>query len=130
MCVQQVKQKTSTMAQHISTGRTGEGLAAEWLTAQGFTIIQRNWRHRRHEVDIIAGRSSVLHFIEVKTRRSLTFGHPEESVSRKKLEHIMEGAAGWLHQWPAFHRVQYDVLAITLLKHIPREFRLFEDVYL
>jgi putative endonuclease len=128
--VQQVKQKTSTMAQHISTGKTGEGLAAEWLSANGFTIIQRNWRHLRYEVDIIAGRNSILHFIEVKTRRSLTFGNPEESVSRKKLEHIMEGAAGWLHRWPAYRRVQYDVLAITLQKNTSPEFLLFEDVYL
>jgi putative endonuclease len=128
--VQQVKQKTSTMAQHINTGKTGECLAAEWLVHNGFTVIQRNWRHHRYEVDIIAGRRSILHFIEVKTRRSLTYGHPEESVSKKKLEHVMEGAAGWLHRWPAFRRVQYDVLAITLPKKASPEFMLFEDVYL
>jgi putative endonuclease len=128
--VQQVKQKTSTMAQHIETGKTGECLAAEWLARQGFAIIRRNWRHHRYEVDIIAGRMAILHFIEVKTRRSLTFGNPEESVSRKKLEHVMEGAAGWLHQWPAYRRVQYDVLAITLQKNTSPEFALFEDVYL
>jgi putative endonuclease len=128
--VQQVKQKTSTMAQHINTGKTGEYLAAEWLEKNGFTIIQRNWRHHRYEVDIIAGRSSILHFIEVKTRRSKTFGNPEESVSRKKLEHVMEAATGWLHRWPAYRRVRYDVLAVTLLQHTSPEFVLFEDVYL
>jgi putative endonuclease len=128
--VQQVKQKSSTMTHHIDTGRTGEYLAAEWLVRNGFTIIQRNWRHHRYEVDIIAGRSSILHFIEVKTRRSLAYGNPEESVSRKKLEHVMEGAAGWLHRWPAFRRVQYDVLAITLPEKASPEFMLFEDVYL
>jgi putative endonuclease len=83
------------MAQHIDTGKTGECLAAEWLVRNGFTVIQRNWRHHRYEVDIIAGRRSILHFIEVKTRRSLTYGHPEESVSKKKLEHVMEGAVFW-----------------------------------
>jgi putative endonuclease len=118
------------MAQHIDTGKTGECLAAEWLVRNGFTVIQRNWRHHRYEVDIIAGRRSILHFIEVKTRRSLTYGHPEESVSKKKLEHVMEGAVGWLHRWPAYHRVQYDVLAITLPKKASPEFMLFEDVYL
>ena len=114
----------------MDTGKTGECLAAEWLVRNGFTIIRRNWRHQRYEVDIIAGRLSILHFIEVKTRRSLTFGNPEESVSKKKLEHIMEGAAGWLHRWPAYRRVQYDVLAITLQKNTSSEFVLFEDVYL
>jgi putative endonuclease len=128
--VQQVKQKTSTMAQHVETGKAGECLAADWLVRNGFSIIRRNWRHRRYEVDIIAGRMAILHFIEVKTRRSLTFGNPEESVSKKKLEHVMEGAAGWLHRWPAYRRVQYDVLAITLQKSTSPEFVLFEDVYL
>jgi putative endonuclease len=128
--VQQVKQKSSTMAHHIDTGRTGECLAAEWLVRNGFTIIQRNWRHHRYEVDIIAGRTAILHFIEVKTRRSLTFGNPEESVNRKKLEHVMEGSTGWLYRWPAYRRVQYDVLAITLQKNTTPEFVFFEDVYL
>ncbi len=117
------------MAQHIETGKTGESLAAEWLAANDFTIIQRNWRHHRYEVDIIAGRKAILHFIEVKTRRSVAFGNPEESVSKKKLEHVMEGAAGWLHRRPAYHRVQYDVLAITLQKNTAPEYVLFEDVY-
>ena len=118
------------MAQHIETGRTGESLASEWLVRHGFTIIVRNWRHHRYEVDIIAGRTSILHFIEVKTRRSLTFGNPEESVSRKKLDHVMQGSAGWLHLWPAYRRVQYDVLAITLQQNTAPEIVLFEDVYL
>lgn len=118
------------MAHHINTGKTGECLAAEWLVRNGFTIIRRNWRHHRYEVDIIAGHKAVLHFIEVKTRRSLAFGNPEESVSKKKLGHVMEGAAGWLHRWPAYRRVQYDVLAITLQKSTSPEFVLFEDVYL
>ncbi len=118
------------MAHHIDTGKTGECLAAAWLEQNGFTIIQRNWRHHRHEVDIIAGRSAILHFIEVKTRRSKTFGNPEESVGRQKLEHVMEAAAGWLLRWPAYRRVQYDVLAVTILKNTSPEFVLFEDVYL
>ena len=118
------------MAQHINTGKTGECLAAEWLVRNGFTVIQRNWRHHRYEVDIIAGRRSILHFIEVKTRRSLTYGHPEESVSRKKLENVLQGAAGWLYRWPQYRRVQYDVLAITLYDKTMPEYVLFEDVYL
>ncbi len=118
------------MTRHISTGKTGEHLAATWLEQHDFTIIQRNWRHRRYEVDIIAGRQSILHVIEVKTRRSTTFGNPEESVGKKKLQHVMEGASAWLHRWPAYRRVQYDVLAVTLLKNTLPEFVLFEDVYL
>ncbi len=118
------------MPRHIEFGKTGENLAAIWLADKGFSILCRNWRHGRYEVDIIAGRSAILHIVEVKTRRSSAYGHPEQSVSRKKLEHMMQGAAGWLHQWPGYHRVQYDVLAITQDKDTPAEYVLFEDVYL
>jgi putative endonuclease len=118
------------MPQHIATGKKGEDLAIAWLTAKGFSILSRNWRHSRYEVDIIAGQAAILHIIEVKTRRSTAYGHPEESVSRKKLERIMQGAAAWLHRWPDFRRIQYDVLAITIKKDSPPEYMLFEDVYL
>ena len=125
------------MARHIEIGRQGEDLAAGWLVRHGFSVLHRNWRHGRYEVDIIAGRANVLHFIEVKTRRSSTYGHPEEGVSRKKIEHMLQGAAAWLHKrsvqhgrWPVYHRVQYDVLAITLAPGQTPEIVFFEDVYL
>ncbi|HLZ87745.1 MAG TPA: YraN family protein [Puia sp.] len=117
------------MLSKAEVGAEGERLAAQWLTQQGFTILKRNFRHGRYEVDIIAGRNAVLHFIEVKCRRSTAYGHPEQSVSRKKLEHVLQGGAGWLAQWPGHRRVQYDVLAITLRRPAPPEYILFEDVY-
>jgi putative endonuclease len=118
------------MRRHIDLGKKGEELAAGWLAAKGFIILQRNWRHGRYEVDIIAGRSGVLHIIEVKSRRSTSYGQPEESVSRRKFQHIMQGAAGWLVQYPDHRRLQYDVLAITLRPGAGPEFFLIEDVYL
>jgi putative endonuclease len=117
------------MPPNIEFGSRGEALAAHWLTQQGFSIVKRNWRYGRYEVDIIAHRTDILHFIEVKCRRQTIYGHPEESVSRKKLEHILQAGAGWLCQWPGCRRVQYDVLAITLRKEIPPQYVLFEDVY-
>jgi len=118
------------MHQHIDLGKKGEEMAAQWLSAKGFDILCRNWRHGRHEVDIIASREAVLHIIEVKIRRSLVYGQPEESVSRKKLRHILQSTAGWLVQFPNHLRLQYDVLAITLLAGGQPEFFLIEDVYL
>lgn len=118
------------MMSRVEVGSGGERLAAQWLEKQGFFILERNFRHGRYEVDLVAGRGSILHFIEVKCRRSTRYGHPEESVSRKKLEHVLQGGAGWLAQWPGYRRVQYDVLAITLQHSAPAEYILFEDVYL
>jgi putative endonuclease len=118
------------MTRRAELGKRGEEMAADWLTSHGFSILCRNWRDGRYEIDLIAGRECILHFIEVKTRRSGAYGYPEESVNRKKLEHILQAASGWLHRWPAYTRIQYDVLAITLKKNTLPEFMLFGDVYL
>jgi len=108
----------------------GEELAAGWLTAKGFVILQRNWRHGRYEIDIIASRGKVLHIIEVKSRRSSSYGRPEESVNRQKISNLMQGAAGWLVKYPNHQRLQYDVMAIDLRRGAAPEIALFEDVYL
>jgi putative endonuclease len=118
------------MTRHIELGKKGEDLAADWLTRNGYQVLQRNWRHGRYEVDIIAGRKNIIHFVEVKCRQSNAYGQPEESVNRKKIEHILQGAAGWLHHHPGHTRVQYDVLAITLRKNAEPEYFMIEDVYL
>jgi len=115
---------------HIRTGEKGEALAADWLTRQGYQILHRNWRHGRYEVDIIAGKADTIHIIEVKTRKSNAYGPPEQSVNRKKIEHLLQAATGWLLNHPGHTSIQYDVLAITLRKDADPEYFLFEDVYL
>ncbi len=118
------------MATHNETGKKGESLAADWLEKSGFTLLHHNWRHSHYEIDIIASRSNMLHFIEVKTRRSNRFGYPEESVSDRKMENLMQAAEEFLYQHPEWKKVQYDVLAITMLKNEEADFFLIEDVYL
>ncbi len=118
------------MHQHIDLGKKGEELAAEWLKAKGFAILRRNWRHGRYEIDVIASRAKILHIIEVKSRRSSSYGRPEESVSRQKFQNLMLGAAGWLVKYPHHQRLQYDVLAIDFRKGAEPELAFFEDVYL
>ena len=118
------------MPRHIDVGKKGEELAAAWLTRNGYDILHRNWRHGRFEIDIIASRKDVIHIIEVKCRQSKVYGHPEESVNRKKIEHILQGAVAWLYKHPGHRRVQYDVLAINLVKEGEPEYFMIEDVYL
>ncbi|HEV3415100.1 MAG TPA: YraN family protein [Puia sp.] len=118
------------MVPHIRTGKRGEELAAEWLIRQGYDILHRNWRHRRWEIDIIAARKDVIHLIEVKSRKSNAYGPPEKSVNRKKIEHLLQAAAGWLLDHPGHTRIQFDVLAITFQKDADPEYFLIEDVYL
>lgn len=117
------------MAAHNQTGNYGEGLAAKYLQQTGFVLLHQNWRHGHWEVDIIAEKSSVLHFIEVKTRRTKLFGHPEESVSKKKIQNLINASEEYLYQFPQWQRIQFDILSITILKGAPIEYFLIEDVY-
>lgn len=118
------------MAEHNLTGNTGEALAAAWLAERGYIIIDRNWRHSRWEVDIIAEKGNILHFVEVKTRRTRKFGHPEENVDRKKIQNLINAAEEYLYQQPKWKRIQFDILSISILKDEPVEYFLIEDVYL
>ncbi len=118
------------MAQHNKTGNQGEAMAADHLRGKGYSILHQNWRHSHWEVDIIAGKGDVLHFIEVKTRRTRKFGHPEEAVSKKKIRNLINASEEYLYQQPQWKRIQFDILAITILKDEPVEYFLIEDVYL
>jgi len=116
------------MTQHTETGKTGEELAANWLIENGFTLLHQNWRYSHFEIDIIATKNDTVHFIEVKTRRSNTYGEPEQAVSKQKLTFIIKAAAIYLERNPS-KKVQFDVLAITLLYNQPPKYFFIEDVY-
>ena len=118
------------MASHNQTGHSGEAMAVKHLGEKGFSILQQNWRHSHWEVDIIASKDDILHFIEVKTQRTKKFGHPEESVGKKKIQNLINAAEEYLYQFPLWKRIQFDILSITILKNEPIEYFLIEDVYL
>ena len=120
------------MAAHNELGKKGEDLAASWLPTQGFDILNRNWYSAPYELDIIAKKNNIIHFIEVKTSNSKEFGYPEERVSRYKLKKMMEGATLWLYQnsITSETRIQYDVLSIIVHQDRQPEFTLFTDVSL
>lgn len=118
------------MAHHNTTGSTGEAMAVKYLAENGFTLLHQNWRHSHWEVDIIATKDNVLHFIEVKTRRTKKFGPPEMAVSKKKIQNLVNAAEEYTYQFPQWKRIQFDILAITILKHEPVEYFFIEDVFL
>jgi putative endonuclease len=76
-----------------TTGMIGEKLAADFLSKQGYSIIEKNYRCKEGEVDIIAKDGEYLVFIEVRTKNSRAFGSPEESVTKRKKEHLRNVAA-------------------------------------
>lgn len=101
-----------------------------YFRERGYEPLHQNWRHGHCELDLVATKDAVIHFIEVKTRRSLHFGHPEESVNEKKMENLMKAAEAYLEKYPNWEQVQYDILSITMIEGKPVEYFLIEDVYL
>ena len=97
---------------HLELGADGEARAAAHLLARGYRITARNVRAGGVEIDLIARRGRVVAFVEVKTRRTRTFGAPEESVDARKRARLVRGAAAWLREHPigAAH-VRFDVIA-------------------
>ena len=117
------------MAAHNDTGKFGENLAAIYFTQKGYEILYSNWRHGHWEVDIIATKNNMLHFIEVKTLSSDKYGYPEEKIDRKKIRYLINASEQFLFLYPQWQRIQFDVLAITILKNKAPEYFFIEDVY-
>ncbi|WPD22241.1 MAG: YraN family protein [Candidatus Electrothrix aestuarii] len=95
-----------------TTGRAGEDAAVRYLEKMGYTILERNYRLRIGEVDIIARDKEYLVFIEVKTRRSKTFGSPFDAVDNRKQQQIIQVASAYVRGKEV--PVRFDVVAVHL----------------
>ena len=110
-------------------GDWGETQAAAWLEERGYQVIGRNLYTPYGEIDILTRFESRLVFFEVKTRRSSRFGRPEEAVTERKIQHLVESAQHYLQEHPELTEDwQIDVIAI---QHDPKtgrtEFTHFEN---
>ncbi|MFY7964489.1 MAG: YraN family protein [Chitinophagaceae bacterium] len=114
---------------NIDKGNNGENVAAAYLLQNGYCIIERNWRHKHWEIDIIASKENKLHFIEVKTRTNKKMGNPESAVTEKKMNTLKKGAEEYLFQNQQWTKIQFDVVAIIINKEVVEEILLIEDVF-
>ena len=117
------------MIPHIEKGKSGEELAVAYLIQKNYKVIYSNWRFSHYEIDIIAEKDNVIHFIEVKTRYSNTFGYPEESVTRKKFRNMQKAASVYLSRYNREVKIQFDIVAITRIEG-KIEYFFVEDVYI
>ena len=95
-------------------GDAGEDLVAQWYADAGYRVLDRNWRCREGELDVVAARDSVLVFCEVKTRRSTAFGVPAEAVTVTKQRRIRALAMRWLDDHPGARArtLRFDVASV------------------
>jgi len=95
-------------------GRSGEQAAADYLEAEGFRILERNWRCADGEIDIVAVDRHTFVVCEVKTRSGTCYGTPLESVSRLKRNRLRRLAVRWLTAHGVhFDQVRIDIVGVT-----------------
>ena len=96
-------------------GTRGEAAVARWYRARGYTLVDRNWRVREGEIDLIMRRGRLLVFCEVKTRRGDAFGSPFDAVTARKQQRLRGLALRWLADHGAGRSpIRFDVAAVRV----------------
>jgi len=117
------------MSSHLQRGKAAEDAAARFLVQKGYSIVYRNYRYRRGEIDLIASKGSLLVFVEVKMRSSASFGYPEQAVDRHKRQIILQTAEQFMHTTSLlFSLVRFDIIAV-LGNGPDRQITHFEDAF-
>ena len=101
------------MAEHNELGKLGEELAENYLTKNGYAILETNWTFQKAEIDIIAQKGTVLAIIEVKTRSSLDFGLPQDFVKPKKVQLLVKAVNEFVISRDLDVNVRFDIIAIN-----------------
>lgn len=111
-----------------SIGKKGENHAATFLKEQGYHVLNRNYRYKRAEIDLICKRQDLLVFVEVKTRTSAAYGQPESFVSESQQQSIIRGAEQYLEEIGWTGDIRFDVIAILDRKG-KQEISHFKDAF-
>jgi putative endonuclease len=105
------------MSAGLEFGRSAESMAAAYLKRRGFKILEKNYRTRFAEIDLIARDGDTLVFVEVKARRSSSFGVPKDAVNFRKQQKISMAALAYLRQKQEINaRIRFDVVAVCVRK--------------
>lgn len=99
---------------NLQTGKLGEDIAKDYLEKNGYKIIERNFKTKYAEIDLVAQKDKELVIVEVRTKRGDLFGTPEESLDKRKLRKLWMNARGYINQvhWNGPYRV--DAMCIIL----------------
>ena len=116
-----------TKTSQQQTGQQGENIALDYLNKKGLVLVERNFRYRRAEVDLIVQQDKLLVFVEVKTRRDISFGFPETFVSPEQAQLIVAAADHYVQENNWNGMIRFDIVAITLVPDLKIEH--FEDAF-
>ena len=102
------------MSEHTNVGKQGEEIVANYLVNKGYSIVERNWRYGKKEIDIIARYNNTIVFVEVKTRSSLQFELPQEAVTIKKMRNIVVVADAYMRRHCLGLEGRFDIVAVHM----------------
>lgn len=95
-------------------GRRGEDIAAAHLRNNNYTILHRNWRFAKDEIDIVAMDGDELVIVEVKTRSTNYFGEPEFAVAKRKQGFLIRAANEYVYKFDFKGEIRFDIVSIIL----------------
>lgn len=105
------------MAQHNELGKLGEEMAVDFLSKNGYKIVQRNYRYLKAEIDIIAKKDNTLIAVEVKTRSSDYFENPQDAVNPKKIKLLVSAMDNFVTENDLDVEVRFDIVSILKQKN-------------
>ena len=109
-------------------GALGEDFVAKYLLKRNYEILDRNWRIKEGEIDLVAiTEFGVVVFVEVKTRTSVAFGHPLEAITKEKAYRLQRLALAWLtinHKWGFEYRIDAAAVLISKGEKIEIDYRI------
>ena len=101
------------MAAHNDTGKWGEDLAVAYLEKKGYTIVERDWKSGRRDIDIIALDDDVVVFVEVKTRRNRLYGEPEDAIDYYKLQNLQQAISHYVKFRNIRQDIRFDIISVV-----------------
>ncbi|MDE7074115.1 MAG: YraN family protein [Odoribacter sp.] len=117
------------MAEHNLYGQAGEEAAAAYLAARGYVVLERNWRTKRGEVDIICRQGDLLVVVEVKSRREGE-ERPAELLNAAKRRRLRTAAEAYLRAKGLEAEVRFDLVVVTgerlAVEHFPDAVQIFD----
>ena len=117
------------MADHNELGQKGEDMAVKFLENKGYQVLEKNWRYKKAELDVICKKDEILIFVEVKTRTTTKYGMPEDFVSKSKRKLMFGAANAYMvkvgHEW----EIRFDVISVIMNSLYPPKITHFEDAF-
>ena len=116
------------MSHNIDLGKQGEELAKNYLLANGYALVEENWRWHHHEVDLIVCNDIYMVFVEVKTRSHVIFGEPEVFVTFEKQQKIIRAANAYMLKNRSPKDARFDIVSVVIcngenqVKHLPNAY--------